>query len=192
VFRFFPAGGQRLHAVLVASTIANYGFERQVVIRECDLSLIYSAMTKLREALGNSSENPSFVETLSRRGYRFIVPVDGVCTGSKTRTSIAVLPFVFLSDVEERRSLSLGFADALITMLGNLQDVAVLPTLAILNYSGGTDLGRVCSDLRVRHILQGNIQRLGPQRWVSIELFDGVAQKIVFGDKYDYTMDKHL
>jgi DNA-binding winged helix-turn-helix (wHTH) protein len=33
------------------------------------------AINKLRAALGDSAENPRFVETLSRRGYRFIAPV---------------------------------------------------------------------------------------------------------------------
>src|SRR4029077_15863742 len=34
-----------------------------------------SAVKKLRDALGDSAENPRFIETLPRRGYRFIVPV---------------------------------------------------------------------------------------------------------------------
>jgi len=34
-----------------------------------------TAINKIREALGDSAENPLFVETLSRRGYRFIAPV---------------------------------------------------------------------------------------------------------------------
>lgn len=37
-----------------------------------------SAIMRLREVLGDSSENPVFIETLSRRGYRFIAPVDRV------------------------------------------------------------------------------------------------------------------
>src|SRR5438128_11205576 len=37
-----------------------------------------SAVQKLRRALGDSSDNPRFVETLSRRGYRFIAPVQPV------------------------------------------------------------------------------------------------------------------
>jgi Tol biopolymer transport system component/DNA-binding winged helix-turn-helix (wHTH) protein len=36
------------------------------------------AANKLREALGDSAENPRFVETLARRGYRFIAPVQVV------------------------------------------------------------------------------------------------------------------
>jgi len=36
-----------------------------------------SAIKKLRQALGDDSDNPRFVETLPRRGYRIIVPVKG-------------------------------------------------------------------------------------------------------------------
>jgi DNA-binding winged helix-turn-helix (wHTH) protein len=36
-----------------------------------------SAIKKLREALGDQPENPRFIETLHRRGYRFIAPVEG-------------------------------------------------------------------------------------------------------------------
>jgi Tol biopolymer transport system component/DNA-binding winged helix-turn-helix (wHTH) protein len=36
------------------------------------------AMNKLREALGDSAENPRFVETLAKRGYRFIAPVKAI------------------------------------------------------------------------------------------------------------------
>jgi DNA-binding winged helix-turn-helix (wHTH) protein len=34
------------------------------------------AINKIREALGDSAENPRFVETVPRRGYRFIAPVN--------------------------------------------------------------------------------------------------------------------
>src|SRR5437016_4179892 len=37
-----------------------------------------TAINKLREALGDSADNPRFIETLPRRGYRFIAPVTGV------------------------------------------------------------------------------------------------------------------
>jgi DNA-binding winged helix-turn-helix (wHTH) protein len=36
------------------------------------------AVNRLREALGDSAENPRFVETLPRKGYRFIAPVNGL------------------------------------------------------------------------------------------------------------------
>lgn len=38
---------------------------------------LHKAVNKLRHALGESAETPRFVETLPRRGYRFIAPVEG-------------------------------------------------------------------------------------------------------------------
>ena len=34
-----------------------------------------SAVNKVREALGDTAENPRYIETLAKRGYRFIAPV---------------------------------------------------------------------------------------------------------------------
>jgi len=45
-----------------------------------------TAINKLREALGDSADNPRFVETLPRRGYRFIAPVSAV-DGTTRNTS---------------------------------------------------------------------------------------------------------
>src|ERR1700752_2577034 len=43
-----------------------------------------TAINKLREALGDSADNPRFIETLPRRGYRFIAPVSGIDGGAAT------------------------------------------------------------------------------------------------------------
>src|SRR5216117_1530880 len=42
-----------------------------------------TAINKLREALGDSADNPRFIETLPRRGYRLIAPVTGVDGATK-------------------------------------------------------------------------------------------------------------
>ena len=108
--------------------------------------------------------------------------------GSTPLTSISVLPFAFLSGVEEEKGLSLGFADALITMLGRLDDITVLPTSAILNYAGA-DPVRACRDLGTRHLLQGNVQKLGSRWRVSMHLFDAMTQKSISSEQYDFAFD---
>ena len=144
----------------------------------------------LRKALG---EDPAFIETVPRRGYRFVGAVRqfprAAPTSTKPLASIAVLPFLFLNEVEERKALSLGFADALITMLGSLEDIVVLPTSAILNCAPSADPAQVCRDLGVRYTLQGSVQKLGTQWRVSIQLFDATAQKITFSEKHDFRLD---
>jgi TolB-like protein/DNA-binding winged helix-turn-helix (wHTH) protein len=49
---------------------------------------VNKAMVKLREALGDSSESPLYIETLPRIGYRFIAPV----AHSSTESELAILP----------------------------------------------------------------------------------------------------
>ena len=103
--------------------------------------------------------------------------------------SLAVLPFIFLSPVEGKESLSLGFADALITSLGRLQNFLVLPTSAILRVPGGADPASVSRELQVRHVLQGSIQKLGSRWRVTLQLHDAKAQRTVFTSKYDFSLD---
>src|SRR5438093_11409934 len=40
-----------------------------------------SAVRKLRDALGDSADNPQFIETIPKRGYRFIAPVKPIANG---------------------------------------------------------------------------------------------------------------
>jgi TolB-like protein/Tfp pilus assembly protein PilF len=109
--------------------------------------------------------------------------------GLEPLTSIAVVPFAFLSDIEGQTGLSLGFADALISMLANLDDVAGAPTSAILKYVPGVEPAQVCRDLGVRYALQGNIQRLGANWRISMQLFDSNAHRITFSERHDFRME---
>jgi serine/threonine protein kinase len=144
----------------------------------------------LRLLRKNPAERYSVAEGVSRDLARFGTTA-GVATPPRQAplTSIAILPFTLLSQIEESRALSLGFADALITILGNLENVAVAPTSAILQYASGTDAAGVCRDLGVRYALQGNVQKMGAQWRVSLQLFDASTQKITFSEKHDFELD---
>src|ERR1700731_81575 len=51
-----------------------------------------TAINKIREALGDSADNPRFIETLARRGYRFIAPVGyaPASAGESSRFAVAL------------------------------------------------------------------------------------------------------
>jgi DNA-binding SARP family transcriptional activator/Tfp pilus assembly protein PilF len=128
---------------------------------------------------GLASKAVAIAESASAQGGR----------SASRLTSVAVPPFVFLGEAENSRALSLGFADALITIFGNLEDLVVAPTSAILHYAAGSDPARVCRDLAVSHALQGTVQQLGSRWRVSVQLFDAATRKITLSEKHDFTMD---
>ena len=47
---------------------------------------VNSAVNRLREALGDKASNPRFVETLARRGYRFVAPVERILLDEEATT----------------------------------------------------------------------------------------------------------
>src|SRR5262249_61732619 len=51
---------------------------------------LYSAMKRLRDALGDSTKNPVYIQTLSRRGYRLIAPVKLVSRDSPGEAPVSV------------------------------------------------------------------------------------------------------
>jgi cholera toxin transcriptional activator len=55
---------------------------------------VNSALNRLREALGDKASNPRFVETIARRGYRFLAPVESlaVSTGPTPAGTPAAVP----------------------------------------------------------------------------------------------------
>ena len=74
-----------------------------------------TAINKIREVLGDSAENPRFVETLPRRGYRFIHPLT---TAADSRVaSIAVLPFANMSADPENEFVADGITEEITNAL---------------------------------------------------------------------------
>jgi len=68
-----------------------------------------AAVQRLRESLGDSAENPRFIETLPRRGYRFLAPVDGTGSASVETSSLSTDQEAGLSSPVKPLSEARGF-----------------------------------------------------------------------------------
>lgn len=62
---------------------------------------LHNAIARLREVLGDSPENPRYIETLPRRGYRFLVPVE-YHDGLPTARAPARVSLRISTDIERR------------------------------------------------------------------------------------------
>jgi len=166
---------------------------------------INNIVRKIRTALGDNPERPRFLETVVGKGYRFVGPVRVIDarfahsafgraahldheTGE--RSSLAVLPLSLLGNAIDDRGVCLGFADALVARLGNLQGVDVLPTSAVLSVPAETTPSDVASRLGVRFVVYGAIRMSKGQARLSLEVFDSHLQGACFARKSDLDMGR--
>src|SRR5271154_6345326 len=82
-----------------------------------------TAVNKLREALCDTAANPRFIETLPRRGYRFLAHVDLPATPvqraeRRTKPMLGVLPFENLGGDPEQEYFADGLTEEMISQLG--------------------------------------------------------------------------
>lgn len=100
--------------------------------------------------------------------------------------SIAVLPFKQIAD-EKDEKLGLGMADVLITKLGNVENLEVLPTSAIIRYAENDsyNIREVGKNLGVDAVLSGTIQRDGDVIRVTIQLYNVETQSFLWSEKFD-------
>ena len=172
---------------------------------------INNIVRKLRTALGDNSDKPLYLETVVGKGYRFVGPVrvidqlhhrsdigrasarapaSGPAEPWTERTSLAVLPLALVGGAADDRGLSLGIADALVSRLGNLQGVDVLPTSAGLNVPVDAATSAIVSRLGVRFLVRGAIQ-FSKDLWrLSLEVHDSYLQNACFARKWDLDLDK--
>jgi DNA-binding winged helix-turn-helix (wHTH) protein len=116
-----------------------------------------TAINKIREALGDSSDNPRFVETLPRRGYRFIAPVNGTLTTNASAVSSSnqseIKPQEFLAHrIGDRPYLFLAVLAALAVAVGSVlayqhhkANPAQEQTLTRLTFDDGLQFGATWS-----------------------------------------------
>src|SRR3569833_583547 len=86
---------------------------------------IAAAVNKLRETLGDSVQKPRFIETLPKRGYRFIGRIEPPAGALEASPSIAVLPFVNITADKENEYFGDGLADEIINALAGMRGVMV-------------------------------------------------------------------
>ena len=85
--------------------------------------------------------------------------------------SIAVLPFRIIAGAGDDQYLAVGMADALITRLSRVGQIAVRPTRAILKYESFEQDPLSCGrELKVESLVDGKIQRLGDRLRVTVQL----------------------
>ena len=136
---------------------------------------------QIREAVGDRADAPRFVETLPRRGYRFLLPVESlVPVEPKPFKRLIVLPFRMLRSDPEVDFLAFSLPDALTTSLSGLKSVVVRSSLAASRFLGtAQDLKTIASEADVDLILTGTLLSAGGEIRVTAQLTDAANGTLV-------------
>jgi TolB-like protein len=139
-----------------------------------------TAINKLRAALGDSAHSPRFIETVARRGYRFISSVEGSGASSPAtprretdEPAIAILPFENAGGEDELESLCDELSEAVIRAVARIAEVPVMAWSTVLRYKGRqTDALAIGRELRARWALIGRVKRSEESLAIRTELAD--------------------
>jgi len=102
------------------------------------------------------------------------------------RKSIAVLPFVNMSDDPANEYFCDGVSDELITLLGKNPDLKVVARTSSFAFKGlEVDIRRIAEQLGVDNILEGSVRRASDSIRVSAQLVDASSGYHLWSDAYD-------
>jgi len=143
----------------------------------------------LREALGDTAETPRYIETVPRRGYRFIGTIKADPQDVEGIRSIAVLPFLNLSADPENEFFCDGTTEEIISALSHIRNLHVVARSSAFAFKGKyLDLREVGQQLNVRTILEGSIRRSGDRLRVAVQLVNAADGYHLWSEKYDREM----
>ena len=149
-------------------------------VEEANLSVNVSI---LRKALGEQPDGRAWIQTVARRGYRFLGTVRAQ---AKAPRSLAVLPFRSLGTDEADDALGLGMADALITRLAATGRVAVRPTGTVRRFaSPDVDPVEAGRQLGVDAVVDGRLQRSGSRLRLTVQLVPTAGGAPLWADRFD-------
>lgn len=159
---------------------------------------VNAAIKRLRSALGDAAEKPRYVETLPRRGYRFVAAIDDSATAiaaamprqllnAPRKPRLVVLPFTNLSDATAD-FFSDGMTEEMIAQLGRrcADRIGVLARYSSMLYKnvvrGASEIGEaLCAD----YLVAGSVRRDGNRVRITAQLVETRGETHVWADSYD-------
>src|SRR5262252_8451072 len=141
---------------------------------------------QIREALGDTADAPRFVETIPRRGYRFLMPVKAAGDAQpRTLTRLIVIPFRMLRPDPDTEFLAFSLPDAITGSLGGLESLVVRSSAAAGRFTTDKeawDPRKVALEADVDVIVTGTLLRAGDAVRVSAQLTDAATGMLLWSD----------
>jgi TolB-like protein/Tfp pilus assembly protein PilF len=153
-----------------------------------------AAVKRLRAALGDEADNPRFVETLPRRGYRFIAARDAAVTPGPAlaasvahRVRLAVLPFTIVGDEPGQEYFADGLTEEMISQLGQLcrGRIGVIARSSSMMFKRSTQRAHeIGQTLRADYLLEGSVRQEGDRVRITARLVETSGETHLWIETY--------
>jgi TolB-like protein len=173
-----------------------------LAVEESNLTVQIAA---LRRVFGEEAGGEGWIETLSRRGYRYVGPIgamenngSGVAAITQAqltptlpdKPSIAVLPFQNMSGDREQEYFADGMVDDIITALSRIHWLFVIARSSSFTYKGkAVDVKLVGRELGVRYVLEGGVRKAGDRVRITAQLIDAGTGAHLWADRFDGALE---
>jgi len=165
---------------------------------------------QIRRILGEDARCPRFIETVHRRGYRFIARVNAIREQGRREASpngsgiiptkngvqpivLAVLPFQNLSCMQNQDPLADGITELLITYLATNSLLRVVSRTTSMQYKGaGKSLARIGQELGADRVLEGAVLQSAMRVRITARLVNCLTDQSEWAACYDGDLDDHL
>lgn len=170
-----------------------------------------AAIKRLRAALGDDADNPRFVETLHRRGYRFIAVVEAegqpvrhlhvvrppaaTPAPDNVNLRLVVLPFANLSNDPTQEYFSDGLTEEMITQLGRLcpgRLGVIARTSSMLFKRSPKSASEIGRDLSADYLLEGSVRGDGERIRITAQLIETRSEVHLWAETYDRSLGETL
>jgi TolB-like protein/Flp pilus assembly protein TadD len=169
----------------------------ELAVEQSNLTVQIAA---LRRVLKETPGGEHRIDTLPRRGYRFVgrvaVETNGCAVTAGTaatptltlpdKPSIAVLPFTNMSGDPEQEYFADGMAEEIITALSRCSSLFVIARNSSFTYKGKpVDVRQVGRELGVRYVLEGSVRREGDRIRFTGQLIDATSAVHIWADRFE-------
>ena len=157
-------------------------------VEEGSLTRTMSILRKVLQAGGKGKE---CITTVSKRGYRFMLPVKEIAAEKgvpSEKTLLAVLPFENLSGDQRQEYFSDGLTEEMITQLSQLnpEKLGVIARTSAMRYKGShKSVRRIAQELGVAYLLEGSVLRAGRRVRITAQLIQVSDQTHLWARKYE-------
>jgi len=178
-----------------------------LVVEENNLQVQISA---LRKVLGQDA-----IATIPGHGYRFTAALAGGGTGASPMSSpgndlprevppvkplpppidqdapsIAVLPFVNMSDDQANEYFADGIAEELLNVLSKIRGLRVASHTSAFSFKGSkVDIATVAQKLNVSTILEGSVRKAGKRVRITVQLVQVATESHLWSETYDRELE---